>query len=431
MIDTHLWTGLSLVTPLEARVRGALPAGVTGVSIDSRTLERGDLFIAIRGENSDGHDYVRAAFEKGAAACVVDESRASELADAGPLYIVKDTQAAMERLGVASRFRARGWICAVTGSVGKTSTKEALRLTLSRFGRTHASVASYNNHWGVPLTLARMPAHADYSVFEIGMNHAGEIRPLVAMVRPHVAIVTAIAPVHVENLGTLEAIADEKGEIYSGLAPEGVAIIPADAPHVDRLIAAADRSPAARRLTFGEAHDADMRLVSVNADAGGSDVEVAFEGRTYRYRVGAPGRHQAMNSMIVLLTAHCFGCGIEEAAATLADFSAPAGRGAQWKLRKGDGDFLLIDEAYNANPASMRAALAVLGAAPVAPGGRRIAALGDMLELGQQSRALHEELAGADRGQWRRSGLRGGADDEGAVRRASSLQKGALGPGVG
>lgn len=395
MNTTHLWTGLSLVTPLDARVRGAIPAGVGGVSIDSRTLAPGDLFFAIKGENSNGHDYVRMAFEKGAAACVVDEAHAQALAGAGPLYIVKDTQAAMERLGVASRYRSRAWICAVTGSVGKTSTKEALRLTLSRFGETHASVASYNNHWGVPLTLARMPSNAAFGVFEIGMNHAGEIRPLVEMVRPNVAIVTTIAPVHIENLGSLEAIADEKGEIYSGLAPEGVAIIPSDAPHLDRLIAAADRSPAARKITFGESADADMRLLAVKGDPQGSDVEASFEGRTYRYRVGAPGKHQAMNSLIVLLTAHCFGCGLEEAAAALCDFTAPAGRGQQAKLRKGDGEFLLIDEAYNANPASMRAALAVLRDAPVGAGGRRIAALGDMLELGPQAKQLHEELADA------------------------------------
>lgn len=392
MNDMYLWTGLSLVTPLEARVRGALPAGVLGVSIDSRTLEPADLFIAIRGENSDGHAYVKAAFEKGAAACVVDEAAASELAGLGPLYIVKDTQTAMERLGVASRYRARGWICAVTGSVGKTSTKEALRLTLSHFGRTHASVASYNNHWGVPLTLARMPAGATFGVYEIGMNHPGEIRPLVAMVRPNVAIVTTIAPVHIENMGSLEAIADEKGEIYSALAPQGVAIIPADAPHADRLIAAADRSQASRKLTFGEAPSADMRLISIAGDPEGSDVVASFEGRTYTYRVGAPGRHQAMNSLIVLLTAHCFGCPIEDAAARLADFTAPAGRGAQAKLRTRDGEFLLIDEAYNANPASMRAALAVLGDAPLGAGGRRIAALGDMLELGEFAPKLHAEL---------------------------------------
>jgi UDP-N-acetylmuramoyl-tripeptide--D-alanyl-D-alanine ligase len=392
MNQTYLWTGLSLVTPLEARVRGALPAGVLGVSIDSRTLEPGDLFIAIKGENSDGHDYVRTAFEKGAGACVVDEAHAGGVSGAGPLYIVKDTQAAMERLGIASRYRSRAWICAVTGSVGKTSTKEALRLMLGRFGKTHASVASYNNHWGVPLTLARMPADANYGVFEIGMNHAGEIRPLAEMVRPNVAIVTTIAPVHIENLGSLEAVADEKGGIFSGLAPEGVAIIPADAPHADRLIAAGDRAQAAR-LSFGEAPGADMRLVSLTGDPNGSDVEVSFEGRTYRYRVGAPGRHQAMNSLIVLLTAHCFGCPIEEAAASLTDFTAPAGRGQQAKLRRGDGEFLLIDEAYNANPASMRAALAVLGDAPLGAGGRRIAVLGDMLELGEHSESLHRELS--------------------------------------
>ena len=393
MNETYLWTGLSLFTPLEARVRGALPAGVLGVSIDSRTIEPGDLFIAIKGENSDGHDYVRRAFENGAGACVVDEDHVDSLSGVRPLYIVKDTLGAMERLGAASRQRSRAWVCAITGSVGKTSTKEALRLVLSHFGRTHASVASYNNHWGVPLTLSRMPVTTDYGVFEIGMNHAGEIRPLVAMVRPHVAIVTTIAPVHMENLGSLDRIADEKGEIYSTLAPEGVAIIPADAPNVERLIAAADRSQAARKLTFGESAVADMRLVSFRADPRGSDVEVIFEGQTYYYRVGAPGRHQAMNSLIVLLTAHCFGCQIEEAASRLAEYTAPVGRGQQSTQRTRDGEFLLIDEAYNANPASMRAALGVLGDAPLGAGGRRIAALGDMLELGDQAQRLHDELA--------------------------------------
>ena len=210
----------------------------------------------------------------------------------------------------------------------------------------------------------------DYGVFEIGMNHAGEIRPLVAMVRPHVAIVTTIAPVHMENLGSLDRIADEKGEIYSTLAPEGVAIIPADAPNVERLIAAADRSQAARKLTFGESAVADMRLVSFRADPRGSDVEVIFEGQTHYYRVGTPGRHQAMNSLIVLLTAHCFGCQIEEAASRLAEYTAPVGRGQQSTHRTRDGEFLLIDEAYNANPASMRAALGVLGDAPLGAGGR-------------------------------------------------------------
>lgn len=395
MSGTHIWSGLNLVTPLGARVRGRPPKGVAGVSIDTRTLAEGDLFVAIRGEKNDGHDYVQQAFEKGAAACVIEEERAGAISAPGPLYIVRDAQAALEGLGRAARQRAQGWMIAVTGSVGKTSTKEALRLTLSNFGPTHAAVASYNNHWGVPLTLSRMPADASFGVFEIGMNHAGEIRPLAAMVRPHVAIITAIAPVHLENLGSLAAIADEKAEIYSGLEPDGVAILNADAPFMERLGLAARRSAARRIYSFGESADADMQLVSFDQDAKGSSVAASFEGRFLRYRLRAPGKHLAMNSLAVLLAAHATGCDLEEAAQALGQFTAPSGRGERSELGLPGGPFLLIDEAYNANPASMRAALAVLAEAPVSVGGRRIAVLGDMLELGPDAAKLHSDLAAA------------------------------------
>ncbi len=395
MSGAFIWTGLNLVTPLGARVRGRPPMGVSGVSIDTRTLAEGDLFVAIRGEKNDGHDYIQQAFEKGAAACVIEEERAGAISAPGPLYIVRDAQAALEGLGRAGRQRAQGWMVAVTGSVGKTSTKEALRLTLSRFGATHAAVASYNTHWGVPLTLSRMPADSTFGVFEIGMNHAGEIRPLAAMVRPHVAIITAIAPVHMENLGSLAAIADEKAEIYSGLAPEGVAIMNADAPFMERLASAAHRSAARRVYSFGESADADMQLVSFEQDAKGSSVAASFEGRFLRYRLRAPGKHLAMNSLAVLLAAHATGCDLEEAAEALGQFTAPSGRGERSELGLPGGRFLLIDEAYNANPASMRAALAVLAEAPVAVGARRIAVLGDMLELGPDAAKLHADLAAA------------------------------------
>lgn len=394
MSDDLLWTHADLLAALGARAQGGAPIGARGVSIDTRTLAPGDLFVALRGEKSDGHDYLPQAFAKGAAACVIEEARLGAMAAGGPLYVVKDAQTALEGLGRAARQRARARIAAITGSVGKTSTKEALRLILSAFGPTHAAVASYNNHLGVPLTLARMPPAAAYGVFEVGMNHAGEIRPLATMVRPHVAIITSIAPVHLENLGSLMAIADEKSEIYAGLEPGGVAILNADAPYAERLMAAARRCADERVRTFGEG-DADMRLVAYEEDAAGATVGASFEGRTLRYRIGAPGRHLAMNSLAVLLAAHAMGCDLDAAARGLAAFAAPSGRGARIRLPVAGGDYLLIDEAYNANPASMRAALAALGGAPVGPGGRRIAVLGDMLELGPDAARMHAELSEA------------------------------------
>ncbi|HEY8578269.1 MAG TPA: UDP-N-acetylmuramoylalanyl-D-glutamyl-2,6-diaminopimelate--D-alanyl-D-alanine ligase [Beijerinckiaceae bacterium] len=391
-MNAAIWTGLALVVNLEARVSGPLPAGASGVSIDTRTLQPGDLFFAIKGDNSDGHDYVAAAFGKGAAAAVVDEAHADALIGKGPLFVVRDVLEAMIRLGRAARHRSPAWISAVTGSVGKTTTKEALRLALSRFGETHASAASYNNHWGVPLTLARMPETAHYGVFEIGMNHAGEITPLVDMVRPHVAIVTTIAPVHLEHLGSIEAIADAKAEIFTGLMPDGVAIIHRDVPQYEQLRRAA-APHAGEVLSFGAEEGADARLIDVRRHDAGSVVEAIVAGESLRYTLGAPGRHIAMNSLAVLLAARAMGCGVREAALALGDFMAPKGRGEKKTLQAADGTYLLLDESYNANPASMRAALDVLGATPVERGGRRIAVLGDMLELGPEAAELHRSLA--------------------------------------
>lgn len=391
MTQRPLWTALGLVAPLGARVSGGLPeGGVGGVSIDTRTLAPGDLFVAIKGDASDGHDYVRAAFEKSAAAAVIDEAHAAALAGAGPLYVVKDTLAALEGLGRAARARATARIVAVTGSVGKTTTKELLRCVLSSAGETHASAASYNNHWGVPLTLARMPESARYGVFEIGMNHAGEITPLVGMVRPHIAIITRIAPVHLEHFPSIDAIADAKAEIFTGLEKGGVAILNRDDAQFERLRAAAAAADVRFVLSFGEHEEADARLLACEVDGLSTRVRARVLGADLDYVVGAPGRHVAMNSLAVLVAARAARLDLAAASAALANFTPPAGRGQRETLHAADGAFTIIDESYNANPASMRAALDLLGAAA---GARRIAVLGDMLELGPEGPALHAAIA--------------------------------------
>jgi UDP-N-acetylmuramoyl-tripeptide--D-alanyl-D-alanine ligase len=392
MRDSKLWSGLALINHLQARLSGLLPDGVNGVSIDTRTLQRDDLFFAVKGENSDGHDFVSAAFEAGAAAAVVDEAHADALKNAGALYIVHDVLASMENLGRAARARSGADIIAVTGSAGKTSTKEALKIVLSQAGETHASVASYNNHWGVPLTLARMPVAARFGVFEIGMNHPGEITPLTAMVRPNVAIITTIAPVHLAAFNSVDEIADAKAEIFSGLEPHGVAIINRDVPQFELMRSIAHHSQASEFLSFGESEDAGAHLLSLTDDNGQSIVEASILDTRVRYRLGAPGRHMAVNSLAVLLAARAVGMQVSDAAQALAHFQPPGGRGSRIELPVGDGTIIVIDESYNANPASMRAALSLLGAAQVSGGGRKIAVLGDMLELGQQESALHAGL---------------------------------------
>jgi UDP-N-acetylmuramoyl-tripeptide--D-alanyl-D-alanine ligase len=388
-----LWTGLGLVAPLGARIEGAVPDGVTGISIDTRTLEPGDLFFAIKGDANDGHDYVAQAFAAGAAACVVDEAHADALMAQGSLYVVKDVLKSMEDLGRAARARTEARVIAVTGSVGKTSTKEALRLALTTGGSVHASVASYNNHWGVPLTLARMPKTTRFAVAEIGMNHAGEITPLTAMVRPHVAIITTVAPVHLEFFPSVEAIADAKAEIFSGLEEGGVAIINRDSPYFERLRDAARRSPAGLIATFGLDETADARLIDFVPGADHSDIKARICGREISFRLGAPGRHLAENALAILLAAHAVGADLDLIAGALAFFQAQKGRGQRLEIATATGTFTLIDESYNANPASMRAALALAGTLKPGPQGNRIAILGDMLELGEQAAALHAALA--------------------------------------
>jgi UDP-N-acetylmuramoyl-tripeptide--D-alanyl-D-alanine ligase len=389
---TALWSRAELTAALGSASTAPLSAAVEGVSIDSRTLAAGDLFFAIKGEAHDGHDHVARAFESGAAAAVVSRERAGRLAALGPLVPVDDTLKAMERLGVAARARSKARIVAVTGSVGKTTVKEMLRAMLAACGLTHASAHSYNNHWGVPLTLARMPASARYGVFEIGMNHAGEIAPLTRMARPHAALVTTIAPVHIEYLGSIEAIADAKAEIFLGLEPGGAAALNRDAPQFERLAkAAAARS--ARVLTFGRGVDCDARLIEVESIDGGSRVRTRVLGRELAFVLGAPGVHMAENALGALLAADAVGADLDACAAALERFSPQQGRGARFAVKTPDGPAIIIDESYNANPASMRAALKLLAAAKPGPKGRRIAVIGDMLELGPKAEAMHAELA--------------------------------------
>jgi UDP-N-acetylmuramoyl-tripeptide--D-alanyl-D-alanine ligase len=386
-----LWTDNELLEICGLPTGGDLPGEVTGVSIDTRTLQPGELFFAIQGDRTDGHDYLEQAFAAGAAAAVVDYQRGAKAS--GPLLQVTDTLEALRRLARAARARSDARIVAVTGSVGKTSTKEMLRLMLSRIGTVHASDKSYNNHWGVPLSLARLPRDADYAVFEIGMNHPGEIVPLTQLVRPHVAVITTVAPVHIEFFDSVESIARAKAEIFDGVESDGQAILNRDNEFFPLLVQLAADASVYGCIGFGSAEDAEWRLEAMEPQGGGSRVTArdVRGGRAITYRLGAPGEHLAMNSVAALAAVDALGGDAEQAAKALIGFTAPDGRGAQSLRRIGGGMFLLIDEAYNANPASIGAALKVLGGMR----GRRVAVLGDMLELGAQADALHEALAAA------------------------------------
>ena len=367
-----LWTSAALAAATGGRVTA--PFAATGVSIDTRTLAPGDLFVALVGE-TDGHAYAGEALRRGAAGVLIHHADA--VAPDAPALEVEDTLAALHAIGHAGRARFGGRVVAVTGSVGKTSTKEMLRAALSAFGATHAAEASYNNHWGVPLTLARLPPDAAYCVAEIGMNHAGEIEPLARMATPHVAVITAIAAAHIGHLGSMEAIADEKAAILRGLAPGGVGVLPADTPYLDRLRAA---SPETQGVTFGTSEAADVRLLDPMV------TRVSVRGHEVAFRLGAPGTHMAMNAAAALAACAALALDPARAGAGLERFAPLKGRGLQREL----GGITLLDESYNANTASVRAALAILR---TMPGERRIAVLGDMLELGEFARSEHESLA--------------------------------------
>ncbi|WP_194744578.1 UDP-N-acetylmuramoyl-tripeptide--D-alanyl-D-alanine ligase [Thermaurantiacus tibetensis] len=379
-----LWTAAEVAAATGGTPSAGFAAG--GVSFDSREVLAGDLFVALPGTRHDGHAFVADARAAGAVAAVV--ARPVE----GPHVLVPDTMAGLEALGRAARARTGATIVGVTGSVGKTGVKEALRRAFQRIApdATHWSEKSYNNHTGVPLSLARMPAATRFGVFEMGMNHAGEIRALVAQVRPHVALVTWVAAVHIENFADETGIAEAKAEIFEGLEPGGTAILPADNVHAPLLRARA-KARAARVLAFGEGPGADVRLLDAAPDADGTDIVADVLGERVACRVGLPGRHWVSNALAVLAAVAAAGGDLAEAGLALAALDGLDGRGARIRLALPGGEATLVDESYNANPTSMAAALAVVGAMPAR---RRLAILGAMKELGPHAPALHAGLAG-------------------------------------
>ncbi len=379
-----LWTSAAIAAATGGIASADFAA--TGVAFDSREVGPGDLFVALSGEETDGHRFVEQAFAQGAAGAIVSR------AVAGPHVLVDDTVRALDLLATASRARTAARVIGVTGSVGKTGTKEALYACLDHIthGAAHRSVKSYNNHTGVPLSLARMPAATQAAVFEMGMNHAGELSRLTRLVRPEVAVVTTIAPAHTAFFTGEDAIARAKGEIFEGLMPGGIAIIPFDSPHRDTLIAAA-QPHAARIVTFGLRDGADVHAVEhVRTVGGGSFVTARLGTREVSYTLAPPGEHWVANSLAVLAAVDAIGGDLGIAGLALADLEGLAGRGARRQIAVAGGQALLIDESYNANPASMRATLKVLAAEAA---GRRIAVLGEMRELGESSDAYHAALA--------------------------------------
>lgn len=392
-MNRPLWTSAEVVAAVAGTPSG--PAWeASGVSIDSRTVQPGDLFIALEGPNHDGHDHVASALAGGAAAAIIHKLPKGTAEDA-PLVLVKDTMAALQDLGVASRARTQARIVAVTGSVGKTGTKEMLALSLTDQGITHYSVGSFNNHWGVPLSLARMPAGVHYAIFEIGMNHPGEITPLVRMVRPHVAVITTVEMVHMEFFASTAEIASAKAEIFDGLETGGIAVLPRDNAHFALLDEAARAHGITDVRTFGNHIEATARLLDCAVDPQSTAVFALLADHPLSYRVGIAGRQWAMNSLAVLLAAEALGADVNLAALALAAMAAPKGRGQRRRVEMEGGSFELIDESYNASPVSMKAAIAMLASVRPAKGGRRIAVLGDMLELGPQGPALHASIAEA------------------------------------
>ena len=388
---TALWTSKEVAVATGGQSLGEWD--VDGVCIDSRSVAVGDLFIALGGPRFDGHDFVVEALERGASAAMVSRipGNSKQTIDEDRLVMVGDTFDGLRALASAARARAAGKVAAVTGSVGKTTTKDALALVLGRQGQTHATTGNLNNQWGAPLTLSRMPAETRFGVIELGMNHAGEIEPLAHIVRPNVAIVTAVEAMHLEFFKSVAEIADAKAEIFAGLEPEGTAIVPADNTFHDQLASAAREAGAAMIVSFGTDKSAAYRLIAWTVTETGTRIVADVNGHRLVFEVGLCGKHMALNSLAVLATVSALGGDAEKAAGDLYDMAPPKGRGARNVIELGLGSFVVIDESYNASPASVGALIDSLSA--MRRTGRLILALGDMLELGQDSHSMHADLA--------------------------------------
>lgn len=386
-----LWTSKEIEQATGGKATAVFEA--SGVSIDTRTLKKGDVYIALKGETLDGHNYVEAAFKAGAVAAIVKKGFAA--ASGATLVHVDDTMKALEGLGIAARARTKAKIIAVTGSAGKTGTKELLAIAFGALGKTHASKKSFNNHWGVPLSLATMPRDTDYGVFELGMNHAGELAVLTRLARPHIVMITTIEPVHIEFFKNVEEIADAKAEIFQGMGKDGVVVLNLDNPHFSRLKAHAEKEGIENILSFGEDEDAQSRLIDCSLHADSSKVTADILGESVKYKLNIPGKHIAMNSLGALTVVKALGGNLNEAVEALRVSEPVEGRGNRIKVTIAEGrpPLVIIDESYNANPASMQAAFQVFAMVEPAAGGRRIAVLGDMLELGRDGPQLHASLA--------------------------------------
>lgn len=384
-----LWTSKDIEAATGGRATKSFEA--TGVSIDTRTLKPGDVYIALKGENLDGHDYVEAAFKAGASAAIVRKGFAAS----GTLVYVDDIMAALETLGMAARARTKAKIIAVTGSAGKTGTKEMLATLFGALGKTHASQKSFNNHWGVPLTLANMPLDAAFGIFEMGMNHPGELAKLTEFVRPHIVLITTIEPVHIEFFKNAEEIADAKAEIFLGMDQDGIVVLNIDNPHFARLKAHAEKQGIKKILSFGEDEEAQSRLHDCSLHADSTRITADVMGEKVKYKLNIPGKHIAMNSLGALAVVKAAGGNLNAAVEALRNSEPVEGRGNRIHvvLAEGEPPLTIINESYNANPSSMLAAFSVFEMVEPAPGGRRIAVLGDMLELGREGPLLHAGLA--------------------------------------
>jgi UDP-N-acetylmuramoyl-tripeptide--D-alanyl-D-alanine ligase len=385
-----LWTVAEVVKATGGHPEGVSDGPISSISIDSREIAAEALFVAIKGDVHDGHDFVGKALEAGATAALVSEAYFRAKGGQG-LIVVADPLKALEALAVAARARSRGQIVAVTGSAGKTTTKEAIRTVLAVFGETHYSIKSFNNHWGVPLMLARLPREAQFGVFEIGMNHAGEITPLVKLVRPHIAVITTVAAAHLEFFNSVSDIAAAKAEIFLGLEPGGTALLNADHEYLHILFAHARAAGVGRVVTYGFDDSSDWRITAVGGSGDKTVANVVHDGEAYRLELQVPGRHMVANAVAALAVASISGEGTKAAIDALGKFGAPEGRGLTLRLGPKDKPLLLVDESYNANPASMNAAMDLYtGVTP--PGGRKVLVLGDMLEMGPQGPQLHAGL---------------------------------------